>query len=290
MNLGWIRPLLLRGRHWAAKNAPHILMAMGTGGSISAVIFAVKATPAAIQAKKDAEFDKSMGAEVPEEEVAVGIFKKDMEKLTPWETVKACGRYYLPAIGMEAFSLLCFWGAHGIDVRRQAVLAGLYSTAEQALIEYQRKVVEMIGEKPEREIRNAIAQDHVDRDPPKNKPYRYSDYVDEIREDTDCWVYYRGYQFRSNYNRLKAIQNEANHEMIKNLYLSESDLLWMFDPDGIWIDPDPDSRLVGWSVDKLMEFDIQGAVTPDHQPALHIEIRDKDGREYMPQPGFSASL
>lgn len=284
MSFAWVKPFLIGSKRWITKNAPHILMAMGTGGSITAVIFAAKATPAAAQAKKDAEFEKCVNGDPDGKmrgEEYIGIFKKDMEKLTAWETVKACGKYYIPAVGMEVFSLLCFWGAHGIDVRRQAVLAGLYSTAEQALIEYQKKVVEMIGKEPEREIRNAIAQDHVDRNPPPTLM---------IEPDTDVWVYYSGYKFRSNYYKLKDIQNDANHELIANLYLSESDLLWMFDPDHRYVVPSQTSRNVGWSVDRLMQFDILPCATPDHQPAFEVEIRDKDGREYRPLPGYSASL
>ena len=207
--------------------------------------------------------------------------RNEYDKLTIPETVKACGKYYIPAVGMEVFSLLCFWGAHGIDVRRQAVLAGLYSTAEQALIEYQKKVVEMIGEKPEKEIRTAIAQDRIDKDPPPSLIFD---------SDAECWCYYNGYKFRSNYARLKDIMNEANKEMIDHMYISECDLLWMFDPEHRYIVPSKDSRLIGWTLDRLIEFDIMPTMTPDHKPALEIEIRDKDGREYLPIAGYSATL
>lgn len=270
MNFAWVKPFLIGSKRWITRNAPHILMAMGTGGSITALIFAAKATPNAVSARAQAKANKN--AEDDGDYVV---------ELTKWEKVKAMAPYYVPAVGMEVFSLLCFWGAHGIDVRRQAVLAGLYSTAEQALIEYQKKVVEMIGKEPEREIRNAIAQDHVDRNPPPTLM---------IEPDTDVWVYYSGYKFRSNYYKLKDIQNDANHELIANLYLSESDLLWMFDPDHRYVVPSQTSRNVGWSVDRLMQFDILPCATPDHQPAFEVEIRDKDGREYRPLPGYSASL
>lgn len=270
MNLGWIKPLLIRSRQWAVKNAPHILMGMGTGGSITALIFAAKATPAAKERLREAKRLKN------EQDDDIYV-----TELTNLEKAKAVAPAYLPAVGMEFFSLLCFWGAHGIDLKRQAVLAGLYSTAEQALIEYQKKVVEMIGDKPEKEIRNAVAQDRIDRNPPPSMVFE---------SDTDCWCYYKGYRFRSSYRKLKDIQNEANHEMIKNMYLSESDLLWMFDPERRYIMPDSDSRMVGWCVDELMEFDILPGLTPERYPALTVEIRDKDGREYLPQPGFAASL
>ena len=271
MNLNWVRPFLIRSWHRTVKNAPHILMAMGTGGSLLALKFASDAKPKADQLIREAKREKNTleGTDIY------------VEDLTKFEVFKAAAPAYLPAVGMELFSLMCFWSAHGINLKRQAVLAGLYSTAEQALIEYQKKVVEMIGDKPEREIRTAIAQDHIDRNPPPSVL---------LEPDTDVWCLYEGYQFRNNYRKLKDTQNDANYELINHLYLSESDLLWMFDPERRYIVPSQHSRMIGWSVDRLLEFDILPCMTPDHQPALRIEIRDKDGREYLPQPGYSASL
>lgn len=270
MNLSWLRPFLLKGKQSLVKNAPHILMALGTGGSVTAVIFAAKAAPKAREARIDAKRLKNEESE--------DIY---VQNLTIPETIKVCGKFYIPAIGMELFSLLCFWGAHGIDVKRQALLAGTVYSMEQMLVEYQKKVVDMIGEGPEKEIRNAIAQDRVDRNPPPSVL---------VEPDTDVWCYYKGYKFRSNYLRLKELQNEVNAELIHNMYLSESDLLWMFDPERHWIVPSDESRLIGWSVDRLLEFDILPCMDPNHRPALSIEIRDKDGHEYLPKPGFAASL
>ena len=271
MNLNWVRPFLIRSWHRTVKNAPHILMAMGTGGSLLALKFASDAKPKADQLIREAKREKNT-----QEDTDIHV-----EDLTKFEAFKAAAPAYIPAVGMELFSLMCFWSAHGINLKRQAVLAGLYSTAEQALIEYQKKVVEMIGDKPEREIRTAIAQDHVDRNPPPSMI---------IGPDENCWVYYKGYRFRNNYRKLKDIQNDANHELIANLYVSESDLLWMFDPERRYVVPSQESRMVGWSVDRLMVFDILPTMTPEHDPALEVEIRDKDGHEYPPLPGFSASL
>ena len=284
MNMVILRTFFQRLWHGTVKNAPHILMGLGTATGISAVISAAKVTPQAWNTHADAVVKKTMartGKDAAETEWLITSGKEKPEKLTVGEKIQACGKFYIPAISLELLSLLCFWSAHGIDVRRQAILAGLYSTAEEALREYQKKVQDTMGKEAEREVRTAIAQDHVDRDP---NP------IMAFEADADVWCRYKGYKFRSNYNRLKEIQNEANQEMIKNLYFSERELLWMFDPDHKWIVPDSDSGHLGWNVDNLLYFDILPTMNADHTPGFEIDILDKDGRRNLPQAGYSAAL
>lgn len=284
MNTVILRTFFKRLWHGTVKNAPHILMGLGTATSISAVISAAKVTPAAWNAHADAIVDKTAKKlnKLPADiEYLITTKQLEPEKLTVSENIKASGKFYIPAISLELLSLLCFWSAHGIDMRRQAILAGLYSTAEEALREYQKKVQDTMGKEAEREVRTAIAQDHVDRDP---NP------IMAFEADADVWCRYKGYKFRSNYNRLKEIQNEANQEMIKNLYFSERELLWMFDPDHKWIVPDSDSGHLGWNVDNLLYFDILPTMNADHTPGFEIDILDKDGRRNLPQAGYSAAL
>ena len=256
-------------------------MGMGTAGSISAVIFAAKMTPAAWNAHADAVVDKTskkIGKDPAETEYLITVGQEKPEKLTVGENIKACGKFYIPAVGLELFSLLCFWGAHGIDIKRQVILAGLYSTAEETIREYQKKIQDMYGKEAEKEVRTAVAQDHLNASPNPTMVFE---------ADTDVWCRYKGYKFRSNYNRLKEIQNEANQEMIKNMYFSERELLWLFDPDHKWIVPDSDSGQVGWTVDDLIKFDILPTMNADHTPGFEIDILDDDGRRYPPRPGFA---
>ena len=266
MNMAVITSFLRKAGQTVVKNAPHLLMGIGTVSSVSAVIFAAQATPAA----KDA-YEKEL-----KENACV--------KLTVPETVKACGKYYIPAISMEALSLFCFWAAHGIDIRRQAVLSGLCATAQEALREYQHKVRELIGDKAEKEVRNAVAQDVIDKTPvPANTTY----YLDGT---TERWFIYRGQRFRSTYQKIKDAQNDANHEMIQNMYISELEVMWLLDPEKKYLVPSNDSGQVGWSVDNLMIFDIGWGSDPNHEPVGVLTVYDKDGRRYDPSPGFSRLL
>ena len=284
MNLSWFKPFLRKTQQFAVKNAPGILMGMGTVGSITSVIFAIKATPAAWNAHADAVVEKTakkIGKTAAETEWLITIDETEQEKLTIPETIKACGKFYIPAIGLELFSLGCFWGAHGIDVRRQAILAGLYSTAEEALREYQRKVQEMIGKDAEKEVRNAQAQDFVTQNPPPAQKTVI------LEDDTDLWWVVDGHYFRSNLMKIKAAQNDINHDMIQNMYASRADLYWLLDPEGKYIKPSGEDGQIGWSVDKLLVLEHDWGDGPDGKPVGIIRYTDKDGLEYPPQPGFS---
>lgn len=255
--LAVLKPFLKKSGQFVVKNAPHILMGVGTTASIWALIFAIKAAPNAKKAADDAECQKFQ------------------------EYVKVYAQYYGPAAAMELLSLICFWAAHGIDIRRQAVLSGLCATAEQALQEYQRKVRQLLGDKAEKEIRNDIAQDTVDRNPvPANTTY----YLDG---STERWFIYRNQRFRSTYQRIKDAQNDANHEMIQHMYISEQEVMWLLDPTRQYLKPDNDSGQVGWSVDEMMVFEIDWGSDPNHEPVGVVTVYNKDGQRYDPSPGFS---
>ena len=272
---GWIKPALETGKRFAVKNASGLLMGFATVDSILALIFAADAAPKARTALVDAAFEKGE-KENPN--------KSSMAKLTIPEKIKVAGKYYIPAAGLELLALTCFWGAHWIDIRRQAVLMGLATTAEEALREYQRKVQETLGKEGEKEIRNAQAQDFVNNNPPPQRTYI-------LDGDTEREYVYKGQYFRSTYYKIKEAQNLANHEMIQHMYFTESELMWLLDPDRRDLKPDSDSGSVGWNVDKLMVLDISWGTNPyNHEPVGIVTVYDMDGLRYDPKPGYSAGL
>lgn len=282
MNLAWVKPLIFKSKQFVIKNAPGLLMGMGSVGTITSLIFAIKATPAAWNAHADAVIEKTskkIGKDFEETEWLITSGKEEGEKLSIPETIKTCGKFYIPAAGLEVFSLLCFWGAHGIDVKRQAVLAGLYSTAEEALREYQRKMQESIGKDAEKAVRTSIAQDRIDKNPPPQNTVILND-------DTDLWCLIDGQYFRSSYLKIKEAQNDANHEMIQHMYISQQDLYWLLDPEKRYLRGGPNSGLIGWNVDDLLILDIESCLGPEHKPCLSISYKTKDGYEYLPKPGF----
>lgn len=263
----FMRTAVLKTARAVVRNAPKILMGIGTTSSLLGLIFAVKASPAAMEDVQKAEYEKA-------------------EALTPLETAKACWKRYIPAGGMEALALICFWSAYKIDLRRQAVLAGLCTTAQEALCEYQRKVKDIFGEEVHKEIGNAVSQSNAERlpAPPDKNP------IPPGNNDRWCTICTGGVTspyFLSNYVKIKEAENDINHEMLLNMYASESDLYWLLDPDRRWLKTDGYSGQVGWDVDKLLVLEVRECDGPDHEPIYVISYKDKDGFDYIPQPTFS---
>ena len=93
--------------------------------------------------------------------------------------------------------------------------------------------------------------------------------------------------FRSTYYKVKNVENEANHEMIQHMYISEQELMWLLDPDKKSLRPDPDSGQIGWSIDELLTLDIRWVDGPNHEPVGVIEVLDSNGLKYAPSPGFN---
>lgn len=134
-------------RTTAKRKSPEILTGIGIAGMITASVMAVRATPKAILL-------------INEKEVELGA-----EKLTKKETVKATWKCYVPAVITGAMSIACIVGANSVNARRNAALTTAYALSETALREYRDKVVEVVGEKKEQAVRDAIAKDRIEKNP-----------------------------------------------------------------------------------------------------------------------------
>lgn len=284
MNFGWVKSMFLNVRQLGVKNISHILMTVGTGCSLSALISAIRSAPKALDEWKEKKMAKAVEKykdKMSSNEIWDCIDIGDLKDCNPTvvETIKACWKTMGPAVALEILAFICFWSAHGIDIRRQAVLAGLCTTAEEALREYQKKVQDMISKDAEKEVRNAIAQDNVDKLPPPSNTVI-------LDGDTDTWFVVDGQYLKTSYLKIKDAQNDANHEMIQNMYISRADVHWLLDPEKKYLKPDKDDGMVGWNVDSMLVLDIDWGSGPDHKPVGFIKYRDKDGFDYPPTPTF----
>ena len=128
-----------------SKHSPEILTGIGIAGMIGTTVIAVRATPKAL---KLLEAERELKAENGEE-----ISKTDIIKTT-WKC-------YIPAAVTGTVSVVCLIGASSVNHKRNAALVTAYTISETAFSEYRDKVIESIGEKKEREIRDEVAKDKI---------------------------------------------------------------------------------------------------------------------------------
>lgn len=229
------------------KNSPTILTGLAVAGFVTTVIFAVKATPKALEILDQ---EKIMRRDYDNNRP---ITKTDVIKLT-WKT-------YLPTFLMGATSISCMIFANHINLRRNAMLSSLYALSETTLKEYQNKVVETIGENKERKIRDEIKEDKIKNNPPKE-----ANVIVTGKGDTLCYDVLSGRYFKSDIESIRKIENETNKKLLSNMWVSLNEV---YDDLGL---PSIDlGRDIGWDVDKMLEFNFTSKLTEDGRPCLVID-------------------
>lgn len=138
-----LRSLVQKAQPFVKKHAATILTCVGTAGVVATAITSAKATPLAIELLDEAKAEK--GAD-----------------LTKTEKFLVAGPAYIPATVIGVSTIACILGAHVLNKCQQAALASAYALLNSTYNEYREKVVELLGEEADIEIKNEIAKDKYD--------------------------------------------------------------------------------------------------------------------------------
>lgn len=226
------------------KYSPGILTGIGITGMIGATFMAVKATPKAlylIETKKE---------------------ETEVEELTPVETIKTCWKCYIPATLTTVLSAVCLIGASTVSAKRNAALATAYSISEAALREYQEKVVEVIGEKKEKAVRDAVAKDQIERDPVTKSEV----VIIDSNSNTLCYEPLSGRYFKSTIDKIKKAEIKLDRQMIQEMYVSLNDFYWEIGLDGTDL-----GDQMGWNLSKgYMDLSFSSQLADDGTPCAVI--------------------
>jgi hypothetical protein len=204
------------------KHSPEILTGLGIAGFITTTVLAVRATPKAlkcIEAKKQEE---------------------GKDELTVGETIKVTWKCYIPTVIAGTSSIGCVLGAHSVHARRNAALATAYKLSETAFLEYQEKVVETIGEKKEKLIKEAVDKDHIEKNPVSN-----NEIIVTGKGTTRFYDIHSGRYFESTIEQIDRAVNNINREMLLHDYASLNEFY-----DELGLSHTKLGDELGWSVDK----------------------------------------
>lgn len=245
--------LIKNTRFVLSKHSPEILTGLGIAGMITTTVLAVKATPKALRCIDDA------------------VYEKEESNLTSIETVKACWKCYIPAAITGTVSIACLIGASSVNARRNTALATAYKLSETALTEYREKVVETIGEKKERNIKDAIAKDNVEKN-----PVMQQNVIITGKGDTLCYDKLFGRYFKSDIDALKKTENELNRRMFSESYISLNDFYYEVGLDGVDAGED-----LGWNIDNgYIDLNFSSQLSSDGQPCLVVSFNIPPKYEY----------
>lgn len=225
------------------KHSPEILTGIGVTGMITTTVLAVKATPKALILLENAKNEKN-------------------EDLTVVETVKVAWKPYIPAVLTGVASVTCIIGASTVSTKRNAALAAAYTLSEKTLLTYRDKVVETIGEKKEKEVREKIAQDEVDK-----HPISTSQVIITSKGTTLCKDSLSKRYFESDIDTIKRIVNNLNRNINNRDYVSLNEFYHELGLEGV-----PNGDRLGWNVsDGLIDVDFDACITEDDRPCIVVE-------------------
>lgn len=241
----------------ARKHSPEILTGVGIVGMVTTTVLAVRATPKALMLIEDKKREIKIEA--------IGTDTQSIDLSKP-EIVKTTWKCYIPAVITGVCSIGCLVGASSVSARRNAALAAAYALSETALSDYKTGVVKALGEKKEREVRDAIAKEKIENDPVTTK-----EIVITNKGETLCYESLSGRYFMSDRDQIERAVNQLNHQLLLDTYISLNEFY-----EAIGLETNDMGDRLEWCVnpdtsDKgLIELDFSSQLATDGTPCLVV--------------------
>lgn len=253
MNKKWFSGVMRNVRTSMKKHSPEILTGTGIAGMVVTTVMAVRATPKALillEEKKD---------------------EYETDTLTPVEIVKTTWTCYIPSLVIGGVSIFCLIGASSVNLRRNAALVTAYTLSETALKEYQEKVIETIGDKKERAIRESVANEKL-----LNNPVREVILTNKGGH-TKCYDAITDRYFESDKSTIERAVNDLNRQMRDEMYVTLNEFYY-----AIGLDPSKMGDMLGWNMDKgYIEIDYSSHLDANGTPCLVLDYKVAPVYDYI---------
>lgn len=242
-----------------SKHSPEILTGIGIAGMFTAGVMGVMATLEALQLielRKKEINDDILDTALP------GETPPKVDRLEPIDLVKTTWKCYVPAVGTGVLSAACIIGASSVSAKRNAALATAYSISETTLKDYQKKVTDVIGEKKEQEVRDAVAKERLEREPVRN-----NEVIMTAKGETLCYDTVSGRYFKSDIDALKRAENDVNRRMRDECYISLNEFYYEIGLPSIKVGDD-----IGWNIDfGYLDLRFSSQLATDGTPCLVLD-------------------
>ena len=187
---------------FASEHRTSLMIGGGIAGMVIAGVTAVRVTPKASMLLEERRCSKH-DAYLENTEANPQLTIKDYIQVT-W-------KYYLPPIALATVSAGAIIFAHKVDRKKNAALAAAYAISESRLKEYSEKVLETVGEKKEKEVRNAIDKDRVNNNQPVD-----GEIISTGQGDTLCMDAWNGRYFYSDIEVLRRAAVDLSRAVLND--------------------------------------------------------------------------
>jgi hypothetical protein len=234
-----IKEVLFRAEKLVQENSTTILTAVGVSGTITTAYLASKAS-----------FKVGYRTAINDD--------RGINRPSAKEFVQAYWRLYIPPVASGGLTIVAVISAAKINSRRAAALTAAYSLSEKAYSEYKDKVVETLGERKEKKVRDEIAADQVNNNPPQGVVMLGSG-------DILCCELWTGRYFNSDMEAIRKAVNVINSKLNRDDNATLSDFY-----DLIGLPNTTSSSYSGWNSDKLLDLNFSTQLH-EGKPCLAFE-------------------
>lgn len=248
-------------------HSPEILTGFGVAGMLSSVIFAVNATTKAVKILEEERHNRELDRENGIDE----CFAPD--KISAKDTIKYCWKYYIPTVSTMIVSAACIIGANSVNSKRNAALTAAYKISETALSRYKDAVVETIGEKKEKTVRDKVAEKQIDSNPVTKNEVIFTE-----KGNTMCYDDLSGRYFKSDMQSIKKAINILNARMLDDMYVSLNEFYDELDLPRTTL-----GDKLGWNINKtrIIEVYFSSHISDTDEPCLVINFEDIPEYDYQ---------
>jgi hypothetical protein len=274
--------------NFVKKNSPHILTGTAVVGVGLTSFFAVKGVIRAKDIIEEEKWQRKMklvddcrqsnlypeNDNEPPEELLLKA-----ETLTKKEMIKMIWKPLLPMAITGATTIACVIGSDMINTGRNAALLAVATASEKALEGYQKKNIELFGEKNHDKILNEKAKDKVkSNDIPDEELVLKTGTGEMLILDDWCGRY-----FRSSRDTIDKAINALNYDMYSGSsafndgFISLNDF---YDAIGIY-EKCQNGDYLGWDRKHPITVDYRSALKDDSIPVLVLSFQN------MPLPDYA---
>lgn len=253
--------------HLVEDNSTTILTGIGVAGTVTTAVLTGRATFKAAYIIHKESLQRTPGDE------PVGSDFAGLPDLTTSEKIKLVWPQYIPAVGVGALTIGAIVYSNRLSAKETAAMAAAYSMSDKTFQEYKEKVQEKLGQKREEAIRDEVAQERINRNPPGERTIIITGGGDVL-----CYDVVTDRYFNSTVENIKKAENLVNGEIVSYDAVPLSRFY-----DAIGLRPTPYTEEIGWNLDNRCEVQFSTVLSPDQRPCISIDFAR------YPKPNFDTS-